>query len=131
MEIMETKFYVLIPPFYAAEIRRHAAKSALRERLDGALDKRYPESAVRCLRSAEYPREGQILVVDSDPSVADFTRALHDSGYRHTDIAPSPYDASRIFRPSEHGIVFVDLIVAGLDAFEIVRNLRREQRGSH
>lgn len=66
----------------------------------------------------------RILVIDDDPKITSFLRrALSYEGY-DVDIANSGEEGLRIAREHELDLVVLDVMLPGIDGFEILRRLR-------
>jgi two-component system response regulator MprA len=66
----------------------------------------------------------RILVVEDEPSIAGFVRrGLHFEGY-HVDVVPDGPGALRHLRESPPDLLVLDVMVPGVDGFEIARRLR-------
>jgi DNA-binding response OmpR family regulator len=73
------------------------------------------------------PREQRVLVVDDDINVRDVLRRyLENAGYR-VALADTGEDALRMAETIEPDLVVLDLMLPGIDGFEVCRRLR--QRG--
>ena len=66
----------------------------------------------------------RILVVEDEPSIAGFVRrGLHFEGY-DVDVVPDGPGALRRLRESPPDLLVLDVMVPGVDGFEIARRLR-------
>ncbi|MCD6059516.1 MAG: two component transcriptional regulator, winged helix family [Thermomicrobiales bacterium] len=69
-------------------------------------------------------RSRRILVVEDEPSIAGFVRrGLHFEGY-DVDVVPDGPGAMRRLRDSPPDLLVLDVMVPGIDGFEIARRLR-------
>src|SRR5688500_5601615 len=69
-------------------------------------------------------RSRRILVVEDEPSIAGFVRrGLHFEGY-DVDVVPDGPGALRRLRDSPPDLLVLDVMVPGIDGFEIARRLR-------
>jgi two-component system, OmpR family, response regulator MprA len=69
-------------------------------------------------------RTTRILLVEDEPSIAGFVRrGLHFEGY-DVDVVPDGPGALRRLRESPPGLLVLDVMVPGVDGFEIARRLR-------
>ena len=69
-------------------------------------------------------RTRRILLVEDEPSIAGFVRrGLHFEGY-DVDVVPDGPGALRRLRESPPDLVVLDVMVPGVDGFEIARRLR-------
>jgi two-component system response regulator MprA len=69
-------------------------------------------------------RSRRILVVEDEPSIAGFVRrGLHFEGYE-VDVVPDGPGALRRLRESPPDLLVLDVMVPGVDGFEIARRLR-------
>ena len=69
-------------------------------------------------------RSRRILVVEDEPSIAGFVRrGLHFEGY-DVDVVPDGPGALRRLRDSPPDLLVLDVMVPGVDGFEIARRLR-------
>ena len=69
-------------------------------------------------------RRRRILVVEDEPSIAGFVRrGLHFEGYQ-VDVVPDGPGALRRLRESPPDLLVLDVMVPGVDGFEIARRLR-------
>lgn len=68
----------------------------------------------------------RILVVDDEASILELIHVnLEDAGYEVVDPADGP-EALEIFRSHRLDLVVLDLMLPGLDGFEVCRRMRRE-----
>jgi two-component system response regulator MprA len=69
-------------------------------------------------------RDARILVVEDEPSIAGFVRrGLHFEGYR-VEVVENGIAALRALRDSPPDLLVLDVMVPGVDGFEIARRLR-------
>jgi two-component system response regulator MprA len=69
-------------------------------------------------------KNARILVVEDEPSIAGFVRrGLHFEGYR-VDVVENGIAALRALRDSPPDLLVLDVMVPGVDGFEIARRLR-------
>jgi two-component system, OmpR family, response regulator MprA len=69
-------------------------------------------------------KNARILVVEDEPSIAGFVRrGLHFEGYR-VDVVENGTAALRALRDSPPDLLVLDVMVPGIDGFEIARRLR-------
>src|SRR5262245_9253428 len=69
-------------------------------------------------------KNARILVVEDEPSIAGFVRrGLHFEGYR-VDVVENGTAALRALRDSPPDLLVLDVMVPGVDGFEIARRLR-------
>ncbi|MGH2616673.1 MAG: response regulator transcription factor [Thermomicrobiales bacterium] len=69
-------------------------------------------------------RSVRILVVEDEPSIAGFVRrGLHFEGYE-VDVVPDGSGALRALRDNPPDLLVLDVMVPGVDGFEIARRLR-------
>jgi two-component system response regulator MprA len=78
-------------------------------------------------------RNLRILVVEDEPGIAGFVRrGLHFEGYEVTVVADG-HSALRLLRDAPPDLLVLDVMVPGVDGFEIARRLRAAEtaEGSH
>lgn len=69
-------------------------------------------------------RPARILVVEDEPGIAGFVRrGLHFEGYE-VDVVENGADALRMLRDQPPDLLVLDVMVPGVDGFEIARRLR-------
>lgn len=69
-------------------------------------------------------RPARILVVEDEPGIAGFVRrGLHFEGYE-VDVVENGADALRALRDQPPDLLVLDVMVPGVDGFEIARRLR-------
>jgi DNA-binding response OmpR family regulator len=74
------------------------------------------------------PREKRVLVVDDDMNVRDVVRRyLEHAGYR-VDVAGDGEEALRIAGESDPDLVVLDLMLPGIDGYEVCRRLRQRSQ---
>jgi two-component system response regulator MprA len=74
--------------------------------------------------SAPGRKNARILVVEDEPSIAGFVRrGLHFEGYR-VDVVETGIAALRSIRDNPPDLLVLDVMVPGVDGFEIARRLR-------
>ena len=75
-------------------------------------------------RTGSNRKSRRILVVEDEPSIAGFVRrGLHFEGY-DVDVVPDGPGALRRLRDSPPDLLVLDVMVPGVDGFEIARRLR-------
>jgi DNA-binding response OmpR family regulator len=73
---------------------------------------------------APAPKDIRILVVEDEPGIAGFVRrGLHFEGY-HVDVVDDGAEALRALRDKPPDLLVLDVMVPGVDGFEIARRLR-------
>ncbi|MFI5263812.1 MAG: response regulator [Candidatus Kapaibacterium sp.] len=71
-----------------------------------------------------------ILIVEDEPKVARFIqRGLDAEGFR-TDIASKGTDALRMASEKDYDVVTVDLMLPGMDGYDLIEQLRSRNSGS-
>jgi CheY-like chemotaxis protein/two-component sensor histidine kinase len=82
------------------------------------------ESLVRAVRRFVAPTAGDVLVVDDDPSTRELvSRHLRRAGFS-TDEAVNGQDALLRLRVTKPCLLILDLVMPGLDGFEVLRAMR-------
>jgi len=85
---------------------------------DSIVEHRVTEAAVPVAKDI------RILVVEDEPSIAGFVRrGLHFEGY-HVDVVDHGARALRALRDNPPDLLVLDVMVPGVDGFEIARRLR-------
>lgn len=77
------------------------------------------------------PDRGRILVVDDDPDFLEATRAVLES--RPYSVATAKNGAEGLEKASSMApdLILLDIIMPGLDGFEVCRRLKQDARLSH
>jgi two-component system OmpR family response regulator len=77
-------------------------------------------------RTAGRPREAHLLVVDDEPNIVELlSESLRFAGFE-VDSARSGQEALRLAREQAPDLVVLDVMMPGIDGFEVVRRLRTE-----
>jgi len=72
------------------------------------------------------PQKRRILVVDDEPSIVELIRVnLEDADYE-VEVAMSGDEALDLFGKEAFDLVVLDLMLPGLDGFEVCRRIRKE-----
>lgn len=96
----------------------------MRGLLPGYHRERSVEHRVADLNSAATRKALKILVVEDEPGIAGFVRrGLHFEGY-DVDVVSDGADALRALRDAPPDLLVLDVMVPGIDGFEIARRLR-------
>ncbi|HEX4460673.1 MAG TPA: response regulator, partial [Polyangia bacterium] len=86
-----------------------------------------PERLVDVVRRAILPGAGEVLVVDDDDSTRELVaRSLRHVGFTATEVRDGE-DAILRARISHPAMIILDLVMPGLDGFEVLRRLRLEK----
>ena len=86
-----------------------------------------PERLVDVVRRAIAPGAGEVLVVDDDDSTRELVaRCLRNVGFTATE-ARDGEDAILRARLSHPAMIILDLVMPGMDGFEVLRRLRLEK----
>ena len=77
------------------------------------------------------PFNNRILTVDDDPQIRDLlTTILSKNGYQ-TEIATDGFDAGFKIRAFKPGLIILDLIMPGMDGFEVCKRVKENSGTSH
>jgi CheY-like chemotaxis protein len=89
-----------------------------------------PERLVDLVRRAMVPSGGSVLVVDDDESTRELVaRVLRTAGYSTVE-ARDGEEALLRTRVLAPGLIILDLVMPGVDGFEVLRTLRHEGLGT-
>ena len=67
----------------------------------------------------------RLLVVEDDPTISRFlVRGLREEQYR-VDLAENGRDAERLAADGEYDAIVLDVLLPGIDGFEVCRRLRQ------
>lgn len=73
----------------------------------------------------------KILIVDDDPLIQDLlTKMLSKGGYK-TEIAADGFDAGFKIKDFKPGLIILDLIMPGMDGFEVCTRVKENSETSH
>ena len=73
----------------------------------------------------------KILIVDDDPLIQDLlTKMLSKDGYQ-TEVAADGFDAGFKIKDFEPGLIILDLIMPGMNGFEVCRRVKENSEASH
>ncbi len=73
----------------------------------------------------------KILIVDDDPLIQDLlTKMLSKDGYK-TEIAADGFDAGFKIKDFKPGLIILDLIMPGMDGFEVCTRVKENSETSH
>lgn len=77
------------------------------------------------------PSEKRILIVDDDPQIQDvFTKMLSHHGYEIATAADG-FEAGVKVTEFKPGLVILDLLMPGMDGFEVCRRIKENRGNSH
>lgn len=81
---------------------------------------------MRKLSSVQGMAKGRILIVDDEPTVSEVVgEHLQDLGYT-VESVPSGEDALERLRTQRYDMVFLDILLPGMDGIEVARRLRAD-----
>ena len=67
----------------------------------------------------------RILVVDDSPvNVSLLERTLRGAGYRSVTTTTDPRTVSTLYREQRHDLILLDVVMPGMDGFEVMRELK-------
>ena len=77
------------------------------------------------------PLNNRILTVDDDPQIRDLlTTILAKNGYQ-TESATDGFDAGFKIREFKPSLIILDLIMPGIDGFEVCKHVKKNPETSH
>jgi excisionase family DNA binding protein len=134
----------LLTPAEAAKIlkvspitlRKWADSGLIEARVTMGGHRRYLADEVERLATKQHnhgEQELKILIVDDDPMMIELVRDfLQESGHRLSiEIALDGFDAGRKLVSFEPQLMFLDLMMPGLDGFEVCRRVMAEKLTKH
>jgi len=84
------------------------------------------QSPVALTSPRSHPAQGRLLVVDDDESNRDMlSRRLQHDGYT-VQVAANGVDALRLLRSSAFDLVLLDLIMSGLDGYQVLLKMKHD-----
>jgi excisionase family DNA binding protein len=109
-------------------LRKWADSGLIEARVTIGGHRRYLANEVERLATRQHSRgeqELKVLIVDDDPMMIELMRdLLHESGHRLSiEIALDGFDAGRKLVTFEPQLMFLDLMMPGLDGFEVCRRV--------
>jgi PAS domain S-box-containing protein len=72
-----------------------------------------------------------LIVDDQDANVKLLERLLGDAGYTNVVSTTTPQDVSALHARNHHDLILLDLQMPGMDGFEVMENLKRDDPDSY
>lgn len=84
----------------------------------------------RRLRPRANPKPGtRALIIDDSPTIALALRRMLDSAGVHSLTAPDAEQGLDLARKERPDLIFLDIVLPGMNGFSALRQLRREEHG--
>ncbi|MBC8391148.1 MAG: response regulator [Deltaproteobacteria bacterium] len=79
----------------------------------------------------ENPQSKTILIVDDDPGIRDLLTKMLSAQKYETEVASSGFEAGAKVVKLKPGLIILDLIMPGMDGFEVCRRIKENPDTSH
>lgn len=83
------------------------------------------------IKSADILDAKVLIVDDKEPNVLLLERSLRDAGYTSIASTMDPLKVCELYRKNRYDLILLDLLMPGLDGFQVMEGLKEIERGDY